>query len=59
MRGINIIGIPALAIRCGFTKGGMPIGLQLIAGAYQEDRLFQVGAAIEDATALTDRLMRF
>ena len=49
MRGINIIGIPALAMPCGFTKAGMPIGLQLIAGPYQEDRLLKVGAAIEDA----------
>jgi aspartyl-tRNA(Asn)/glutamyl-tRNA(Gln) amidotransferase subunit A len=55
MRGINIVGIPALAIPCGFTKAGMPIGLQLIAGAYQEDRLFKIGAAIEDATGLTHR----
>jgi aspartyl-tRNA(Asn)/glutamyl-tRNA(Gln) amidotransferase subunit A len=55
MRGINIVGIPALAIPCGFTQAGMPIGLQLIAGAYQEDRLFKIGAAIEDTTGLTHR----
>ena len=50
MRGINIVGIPALAMPCGFTKAGMPIGLQLIGGANHEDLLFRVGAAIEDAT---------
>ena len=52
MRGINIVGIPALAIPCGFTKTGLPIGLQLVGDFYREDLLLQVGAALEDATPL-------
>ena len=52
MRGINVLGIPALAIPCGFTRDGLPIGLQLLAAAYQEDLLFRIGAALEDGTRL-------
>jgi aspartyl-tRNA(Asn)/glutamyl-tRNA(Gln) amidotransferase subunit A len=52
MRGINILGIPALVIPAGFTKQGLPIGLQILAGPRQEDTLLRVGAAVEDATDL-------
>jgi Asp-tRNA(Asn)/Glu-tRNA(Gln) amidotransferase A subunit family amidase len=34
---------------CGFSDEGLPIGLQLVAAPGQEDMLFRVGAAFEDA----------
>lgn len=56
VRGINVLGIPALALPCGFTKSGLPIGLQLLAAPRQEDVLLRVGAALEDAAGLTGRM---
>jgi aspartyl-tRNA(Asn)/glutamyl-tRNA(Gln) amidotransferase subunit A len=56
MRGINVLGIPALAIPCGFTKAGLPVGLQILGAPRQEDLLLRVGAAVEDATGLVGRM---
>lgn len=39
---INHIGLPALTIPCGLTLEGLPIGLQLIGRAFEEDLLFRV-----------------
>src|SRR5579872_2133942 len=55
MRGINALGIPALSMPCGFTKSGLPIGLQILAAPRQEDQLLRMGAAIEDAMGLLGR----
>jgi aspartyl-tRNA(Asn)/glutamyl-tRNA(Gln) amidotransferase subunit A len=49
VRPFNALGWPALAIPCGFSSAGLPIGLQLVAAPRQEDTLFQAGAALEDA----------
>jgi aspartyl-tRNA(Asn)/glutamyl-tRNA(Gln) amidotransferase subunit A len=48
-RPFNVLGWPALAIPCGFSGAGLPIGLQLVAPPQQEDSLLQAGAALEDA----------
>ncbi|MGH9667250.1 MAG: amidase family protein, partial [Bryobacteraceae bacterium] len=55
MRGINALGVPALSIPCGFTAAGLPIGLQILAPAFDDRRLLAIGAALEDATAFRDR----
>jgi aspartyl-tRNA(Asn)/glutamyl-tRNA(Gln) amidotransferase subunit A len=55
MRAINVLGIPALSIPCGFTKAGLPIGLQILGAPRAEDMLLRVGAAIEDATGVVGR----
>jgi len=47
---LNVAGVPGLVLPCGFTKGNLPIGLQLIGNYFDEDRLFQVGAAYEQST---------
>ncbi len=55
-RPINVLGWPALAMPCGFSRSGvalgLPIGLQWIAAPWREDFLFRVGAAVEDALGL-------
>jgi aspartyl-tRNA(Asn)/glutamyl-tRNA(Gln) amidotransferase subunit A len=52
VRPFNALGWPALAMPCGISRGRLPIGLQLVAAPSQEDTLFQVGAALEDALGL-------
>jgi aspartyl-tRNA(Asn)/glutamyl-tRNA(Gln) amidotransferase subunit A len=46
---VNIGGVPGMSVPCGFVDG-LPVGLQLIAGRYREDILFQVGAAYQGVT---------
>jgi len=42
-----LLGWPALAMPCGMTRAGLPIGLQLIAAPGREDILFAVGDGLE------------
>jgi aspartyl-tRNA(Asn)/glutamyl-tRNA(Gln) amidotransferase subunit A len=58
MRAINVLGIPALSIPCGFTKSGLPIGLQILGAPRAEETILKVGAAIEDATGVVSRTPR-
>jgi len=46
----NLTGLPALSIPCGFTKAGLPIGLQIVSGHWQEAKLLRAGYAFEQAT---------
>ncbi|MHB8910764.1 MAG: Asp-tRNA(Asn)/Glu-tRNA(Gln) amidotransferase subunit GatA [Syntrophales bacterium] len=43
----NLAGIPGISVPCGFTSGGLPIGLQFLAGHFQEGRLIQIAGAYE------------
>jgi len=43
----NATGLPAMSIPCGFTRAGLPIGLQLIGRPFEEARLFQVAHGYE------------
>lgn len=47
----NLAGIPGISVPCGFSEAGLPIGLQLLAGHFQEARLLSVAHAFEQATA--------
>lgn len=46
----NLAGIPGISVPCGFGEGGLPIGLQFLAPAFEESRLFHVGDAYQRAT---------
>ncbi len=48
VRGINVLGLPALSIPCGLSSQGLPIGLQIVGPAFEEANLLRVGAALED-----------
>jgi aspartyl-tRNA(Asn)/glutamyl-tRNA(Gln) amidotransferase subunit A len=52
----NLTGLPAISIPCGFTKAGLPIGLQLAAGPWREALLLRVARAYEHATPWHERL---
>lgn len=54
-RPFNVLGWPALALPCGFSNAGMPIGLQVVGPPQQEDTLLQAGAAFEDAFGIVGR----
>jgi aspartyl-tRNA(Asn)/glutamyl-tRNA(Gln) amidotransferase subunit A len=46
----NMAGLPALSVPCGFSAGGLPIGLQLIGRPFDEGRLLSVAHAYQQAT---------
>ena len=46
----NLAGIPAISIPCGFTKKGLPVGLQILAKPFNEEMLFRVAYAYEQNT---------
>jgi len=46
----NLTGIPAMSIPCGFSREGLPIGLQLQANAFDEARLLEVAHRFQQAT---------
>lgn len=49
-RPINYLGLPSLSIPCGFTKGGLPVGMQLVGRSFDEAMLLRIGAAFQRAT---------
>jgi aspartyl-tRNA(Asn)/glutamyl-tRNA(Gln) amidotransferase subunit A len=49
-RPINVWGLPAISVPCGFTEGGLPIGLQIIGPHWGEAVVLQVAHAYEQAT---------
>ena len=49
-RPINYLGLPSLAIPSGFTRKGLPVGLQLIGRSFGEATLLRIGAAFQRAT---------
>lgn len=44
---INIAGVPAISVPCGFSKEKLPIGLQLIGDHYTEKKLLQAAYSLE------------
>ena len=51
----SLAAIPAISVPCGFSAAGLPIGLHLMARAFDEGALFRVGYAYERATAWHER----
>jgi aspartyl-tRNA(Asn)/glutamyl-tRNA(Gln) amidotransferase subunit A len=56
VRGINVLGLPALSLPCGFDEQGLPLGLQIIGRSFQEAFILRVGAAVEDALEFRQRM---
>jgi len=46
----NPVGVPSLALPCGFTKSGLPIGAQIVAPMFAEELLLQVGHQFQKLT---------
>ena len=55
-RPINYLGLPSLAIPTGFTRGGLPVAMQLIGRSFDEVMLLRIGAAFQRATDFHERV---
>ncbi len=55
-RPINYLGLPSLAIPSGFTRKGLPVGLQLIGRSFDEAKLLRIGAAFQRATDFHEKV---
>ena len=51
----NVTGSPALAVPVGFSKAGLPLGMQLVGKPFSEALLYRVAHAYEQATDWTSR----
>jgi aspartyl-tRNA(Asn)/glutamyl-tRNA(Gln) amidotransferase subunit A len=55
----NLAGLPGLSLPCGFTKTGLPIGLQLLAPPFEEEKLLRIARMFESATDWHERRPTF
>ena len=55
----NLTGLPALTLPCGFTKAGLPIGLQIVSKPWAEKKVLQAGFAYEQATEWHNKHPKF
>ena len=46
----NLAGLPGMSIPCGFSAGGLPIGLQILTPAFEEEKLLRVARMYERET---------
>ena len=46
----NLAGLPGINIPCGFTQTGLPIGLQILAAPFEEEKLLRIARMFERAT---------
>ena len=47
---VNLAGVPAIALPCGFSRAGLPIGLQIIGRPFEEDVMLRAAHAYEQST---------
>ncbi len=47
---VNLAGVPGISIPCGFDKKNLPIGLQIVSGAFTEDKLLRIARMHEKQT---------
>ena len=46
---VNLAGLPALTLPAGMTEDGLPVGVQIIGGCFQERKIFQAASSLEQA----------
>jgi len=47
---VNLVGLPSVALPCGFDKEGMPIGFQLVGNAFTENKLIEAAGVYQSRT---------
>ncbi len=50
----NLAGIPSLSLPCGFTAGGLPVGMQIMANQFREGTLLRLAESYARAYPLPD-----
>lgn len=53
---ISLTGLPAISVPCGFTRDGLPVGLQIVGRRRQESAVLTAAAAFERAAPWADRV---
>ena len=53
---ISLTACPAISVPCGFTRGGLPVGLQIVGPRAREDLLLEAAALFEEAVGLAERV---
>lgn len=51
----NLAGIPGISVPCGFTKDGLPLGVQFLGSHFQEGKLIRIADAYEKAANIEKR----
>ncbi len=51
----NLAGIPGISVPCGYTKSGLPIGVQFMANHFEEGKLLQIASAYEKNSTIERR----
>ena len=54
--GITVTGLPVISVPCGFTKSGLPVGLQIVGRRHQEAMVLRAAAAFEAAAPWADKI---
>jgi len=52
---VNLAGLPGISVPAGLSSDGLPLGLQLIAKAFDEATLFRAAEVVEQAAAFTGK----
>lgn len=47
---VSVLGFPAISVPCGFTEGGLPVGLQIVGRHHDDWGVLQLAHAFEQAT---------
>ncbi|MEP9352310.1 amidase [Xanthobacter sp. KR7-65] len=55
-RPVNYLGLPTASLPCGFTRAGLPVGLQLIGRPFAEATLVRIGAAFQRETDFHEQM---
>ena len=52
---VNLAGLPGISVPCGWTKAGLPIGLQFIGDTFSEEKLLRAAYNYEEIFPFTGR----
>jgi aspartyl-tRNA(Asn)/glutamyl-tRNA(Gln) amidotransferase subunit A len=53
----NLAGLPGISVPTGYDKQKLPIGVQLLASHFEEQKLFDAASIVEDICAYKNNLM--